>query len=472
MLVESDVEAPRKRDVDSPRGTILLFSLEDGIRRILSGTLSDAGYRIRDAGCWEHARMRCDDDTELVVVDLEVAGASGAAHVSRFKTMNPEVPIIALATHEVMNEAIASMRQGANDVLIKPVDPRLAESAIQRALDMSRSQRELKRLRQSIAEEFAPDRIIGVSAKIREVKQLLTRIAHTPSTTVLITGESGTGKDLAAKAIHYCSARVDRRFVNITCSALPEALLESELFGHERGAFTDAKERKRGLLEVADGGTVFLDEVGEMTPALQAKLLRFLEDWSFKRVGGQDDIRVNVRVVAATHRDLSEAVRDGRFRDDLYYRLNVLPLALPPLRERAEDIPLLVEHFISRFNAEFKKAVRGVSKEAAKALQTYPWPGNIRELKNLVERAMLLAEREDVLQLEHFMMPSQTRQSATPFSLPATGCDLDHVERSLVEQALERARWNQTEAAKLLHLHRDQIRYRIKKFGLQAPTRH
>ncbi|MEL6761532.1 MAG: sigma 54-interacting transcriptional regulator, partial [Myxococcota bacterium] len=228
----------------------------------------------------------------------------------------------------------------------------------------------------------------------------------------------------------------------------------------------------RGLLEVADGGTVFLDEVGEMTPALQAKLLRFLEDWSFKRVGGQDDIRVNVRVVAATHRDLSEAVRDGRFRDDLYYRLNVLPLALPPLRERAEDIPLLVEHFISRFNAEFKKAVRGVSKEAAKALQTYPWPGNIRELKNLVERAMLLAEREDVLQLEHFMMPSQTRQSATPFSLPATGCDLDHVERSLVEQALERARWNQTEAAKLLHLHRDQIRYRIKKFGLQAPTRH
>lgn len=472
MLVECDRDASSKRDLSSLRATVLLVRLEDGIRQALSSQLSNAGYRIRVAGCWDHAQTRCDDETDLVVIDLEVAGSNSAVHVARLKTMNPEIPIIALATHTVMNEAIASMRHGAHDVLIKPVDPRLVESAIQRALDVSRSQRELKRLRQSIAEEFAPDRIIGISVKIREVKELLTRIAHTPSTTVLITGESGTGKDLAAKAIHYCSARVDRRFVNITCSALPETLLESELFGHERGAFTDAKEKKRGLLEVADGGTVFLDEVGEMTPALQAKLLRFLEDWSFKRVGGQDDVRVNVRVVAATNRDLRDAVNEGRFRDDLYYRLNVLPLALPPLRERSEDILLLVEHFISRFNAEFKKAVRGVSKQAARALESYPWPGNIRELKNLVERAMLLADREDVLQLEHFMMPSAGQHSTRDFSLPANGCDLDHVERSLVEQALERARWNQTEAAKLLHLHRDQIRYRIKKFGLRTPARH
>jgi two-component system, NtrC family, response regulator AtoC len=287
---------------------------------------------------------------------------------------------------------------------------------------------------------------------------------------VLLTGESGTGKDLAAKAIHYASDRATQPFMNITCSALPESLLESELFGHERGAFTGADRQKRGLLETADGGTVFLDEIGEMVPALQAKLLRFLEEKTFKRVGGATDLRVDVRVIAATNRQLEEEVRQGRFREDLYYRLNVLPIPLPPLRERAEDIPLLVHYYVNTFNADFKKRIQRVTPDALERLKTHRWPGNVRELRNAVERAMLLGEGPE-LGVEDFAFtvgPSATRLSEQ-IELPASGIDLDQLERSLVGQALERSGWNQTRAAAMLGLNRDQIRYRIEKFGLEKP---
>ncbi len=253
--------------------------------------------------------------------------------------------------------------------------------------------------------------------------------------------------------------------MNITCSALPEQLLESELFGHERGAFTDARLQKRGLLETADGGTVFLDEIAEMVPALQAKLLRFLEEKAFKRVGGAQDIRVDVRVVAATNRNLEEEVAKGRFRSDLYYRLNVLPIVMPPLRAHAEDVPLLVEYFIDGFNGEFRKHVRGASPAAYAALQHYGWPGNVRELRNVVERAMLLSDAQR-LEAKDFAALSTTAGSGEDFELPAKGVDLEELERSLVVQALKRAGGNQTKAAALLGLNRDQIRYRIEKFGL------
>ena len=255
--------------------------------------------------------------------------------------------------------------------------------------------------------------------------------------------------------------------MNITCSAIPETILESELFGHERGAFTDARQQKRGLLESADGGTVFLDEIGEMAPALQAKLLRFLEEKTFKRVGGTTDIRVDVRVIAATNRNLEEEVKKGRFREDLYYRLNVLPIVLPPLRARAEDIPTLVHYFVDAYNTEFRKRVRRVSDEAMRRLKTYGWPGNVRELRNAVERAVLLAEGAE-LTAEQFPVaaggPSRLTEAV---ELPATGIDLEQLERSLVVQALERSGWNQTRAAGLLGLNRDQIRYRIEKFKLE-----
>jgi two-component system response regulator AtoC len=297
------------------------------------------------------------------------------------------------------------------------------------------------------------------------------KVATSPGSTVLITGESGTGKDLVAKVIHYSSSRAARPFLNITCSALPETLMESELFGHERGAFTDARTQKRGLLEQADDGTVFLDEIGEMTPALQAKLLRFLEEKAFRRLGGSADIHVDVRVIAATNRNLEETVREGKFRDDLYYRLNVLRLEVPPLRARVDDLSRLAQHFVEVFSREFRRPVRALSADAELALRHYAWPGNVRELRNLVERAVLLGE-DEVLQASDFdTLHSQRRaggSSRTAFQLPPEGVSLEEEEKSLVVQALERTGGNQTRAAALLGLHRDQIRYRIEKFGLSA----
>ena len=270
--------------------------------------------------------------------------------------------------------------------------------------------------------------------------------------------------------LHYASDRASRPFMNITCSALPDTILESELFGHERGAFTDARTQKRGLLESAEGGTVFLDEIGEMAPPLQAKLLRFLEEKTFKRVGGVADIRVDVRVIAATNRNLEDEVRKGRFREDLYYRLNVLPIPLPPLRTRADDIPALVHYFVDAYNTEFRKRVHGVAPGAMQRLKTYGWPGNIRELRNAVERAMLLAEGDE-LTADLFPVTAAAGGRLTEgVDLPATGIDLEQLERSLVVQALERSRWNQTRAAAMLGLNRDQIRYRIEKFKLERPA--
>jgi two-component system response regulator AtoC len=266
--------------------------------------------------------------------------------------------------------------------------------------------------------------------------------------------------------IHYTSQRASKPFMNITCSALPETLLESELFGHERGAFTGADRQKRGLIEMADGGTVFLDEIGEMVPLLQAKLLRFLEEKSFKRVGGATDIKVDVRVIAATNRDLEEEVRNGHFRSDLYYRLNVVPIKLPALRQRPNDIPRLVNFYVDLYNAEFRKRIRQVLPSAMEKLKAYSWPGNVRELRNSVERAMLLADGDE-LTAENFAIGGASGRAADAVELPANGVDLEQWERSFVQQALERSGWNQTRAAHLLGLNRDQIRYRIEKFKLE-----
>jgi transcriptional regulator with PAS, ATPase and Fis domain len=326
--------------------------------------------------------------------------------------------------------------------------------------------REVRALRANQAQPFSLDRIVGDDDSITTMRALLKKIATGPGSTVLLTGESGTGKDLAAKVIHYTSQRASKPFMNITCSALPETLLESELFGHERGAFTGADRQKRGLIEMADGGTVFLDEIGEMVPLLQAKLLRFLEEKSFKRVGGATDIKVDVRVIAATNRDLDEEVRKGHFRSDLFYRLNVVPIKLPPLRQRPQDIPGLVNFYVDLYNTEFRKRIRQVSPSAMEKLQAYPWPGNVRELRNSVERAMLLAD-SDELTVENFAIGASPGHAAGAGELPAHGVDLEQWERSFVQQALERSGWNQTRAAQLLGLNRDQIRYRIEKFKLE-----
>ena len=447
--------------------TILLVDDEDLIRWSLRERLQADGYEIREAGTGEAALAQFKEGADLVLLDYRLPDTDGLSVLRELKKLDPDILVVLLTSFVSVETAVEAMQLGAFHFANKPFNLDEIAAIVARALETTRLRREIRRMRDNEARPYSLRAIVGESAAMHALRQLVAKVAASPASTVLLTGESGTGKDLVAKTIHYNSARASRAFMNITCSALPEQLLESELFGHERGAFTDARMQKRGLLESADGGTVFLDEIGEMVPALQAKLLRFLEEKSFKRVGGAGDIRVDVRVIAATNRNLEEQVAKGAFRSDLFYRLNVLPIRLPPLREHAEDIPELLRFFVDGFNTEFRKRIAGISPAAEATLQAYDWPGNVREVRNVVERAMLLCEGTR-LEPDDF---GALRGSAAPgdaLELPAAGVNLEALERSLVVQALRRAGGNQTKAATLLGLNRDQIRYRIEKFGLTA----
>ncbi len=454
-----------------PNATVLVVDDEPLIRWSLVNRLKEEGYRTVEAGTAGDAVAHHRDGVDLILLDFALPDANGLEVLKQVKQIDPDKLVIMLTANTDVGTAVAAMRQGAFHYANKPFDLDEIMLLVEKALETTQLRREVRTLRARQAQPYGPDSMVGRSQPITMVRTLLHKIAVTPASTVLLTGESGTGKDLAAKVIHYASSRGSKPFMNITCSALPETLLESELFGHERGAFTGADRQKRGLIESADGGTVFLDEIGEMVPLLQSKLLRFLEEKAFKRVGGSSDIRVDVRVIAATNRSLEEEVKKGRFRQDLYYRLNVMAVPLPPLRDRRDDVPLLITHYIDTFNTEFRKKIRGVSPTALTALAAYDWPGNVRELRNAVERAMLLAESIE-LNETHFPVLSASRGSelSTGISLPAGGINLEGLERSLVVQALERAGWNQTKAATLLGLNRDQIRYRIEKFELEKPS--
>lgn len=446
--------------------TILVVDDEQLIRRSIARRLQDAGYTVVEAEDGRTALAAAAGGIDLAILDFRLPDIDGITVLKHLKTSQPDALVILLTAYANVETAVSAMKLGAYHFANKPFDLEALVVLVEQALETTRLRREVRRLHLSQAEPYRLDHIVGDSMEMREFKGLLARIAASPASTVLLTGESGTGKDLTAKVLHYTSARAGRPFVNITCSALPENLLESELFGYERGAFTDARQQKRGLLEQADGGTVFLDEIGEMTPPLQAKILRFLEEKAFRRVGGSADIRVDVRVVAATNRTLEDEVRAGRFREDLFYRLNVLPLKLPPLRAHIEDVPALVAFYIDLFNREFKKNIRGISAAALALLRSHGWPGNVRELRNVVERAMLLASGET---LEPVDFPiSSARPAGRSIELPVEGVVLEQVERELVQQALERTGWNQTRAAKLLGLNRDQIHYRIEKFKLES----
>jgi two-component system response regulator AtoC len=450
-----------------PNATILIVDDEDLIRWSLRERLKTDGFDIVEAGTGREAVERFREGVDLVLLDYRLPDTDGLSVLTELKKIDPDSLVILLTSFVSVETAVEAMKLGAFHFANKPFNVDEVAATVTRALETTRLRREVKQLRENEARPYNMRAIVGESAPMEALRQMVAKVAASPASTVLLTGESGTGKDLVAKTIHYSSARAARAVMNITCSALPEHLLESELFGHERGAFTDARTQKRGLLESADGGTVFLDEIGEMVPALQAKLLRFLEEKSFKRVGGASDIRVDVRVVAATNRNLEEQVAKGVFRTDLYYRLNVLPIQLPSLRDHADDVPTLVHFFMDTFNREFKKRIAGISGAAETLLKGYGWPGNVRELRNVVERAMLLAEGSR-LEAHDFAALDRTPGGGDPFELPASGVDLENLERSLVVQALRRVGGNQTKAAGLLGLNRDQIRYRIEKFGLTA----
>jgi len=324
-------------------------------------------------------------------------------------------------------------------------------------------------MRQHLKQKYGIANIIGESSSMQQVFTFIRKIAQSDATTVLIYGESGTGKDLVAKAIHYESRRSQLPFMAMNCGSLPDTLLESELFGHERGAFTDAKAVKRGLFELADDGTVLLDEIGDASASLQVKLLRFIEEKTFKRIGSTKDIEVDVRIIAATNKDLGQLTKEGRFREDLYYRLNVIPVSLAPLRERPTDIPLLVKYFIDRFNKEFNKHVLGISPEAMTILKNYHWQGNVRELRNILERIMIL-ENDDMIQCHHLPLELTYKPESSPIvdkiHFPATGTALSGVEKAVIQKALQCAGGNQTRAAELLQISRHALRYKMKKHHL------
>jgi len=456
---------------------ILIADDEKLIRWALRKNLVGAGYEVLEAEDGQQAlQMLEDEGADLLLLDIRMPEKSGLEVLAHIVEHQPEVPVVLMTAFSSVEGAVDAMKQGAFDYLMKPFNHDEVLLVVSKALHATRLQRELALLQHQQG-AFGTENFIGKSDKIREVRRLVNKVAASTATTVLILGESGTGKDLAAKAIHHSSARASQPFVNITCSALPEQLLESELMGHEKGSFTGARERKRGLFEVADGGTVFLDEIGDMGVGLQAKLLRILEEKTFRRVGGTKDLRVDVRIVGATNRNLEQAVREGAFREDLYYRLMVIPVEIPPLRERVEDIPLLITHFIDRFNVEFRKKTLGLTSDAMDCCEQYNWPGNVRELRNVIERAMILENKEflDVEDLPQALRASSEncdgiasahRTRTTVFELPEGGYGLREMEEQMVRQALERTDGNQSRAAELLDISRDSLRYKMRKFGL------
>jgi two-component system response regulator AtoC len=461
---------------------ILVIDDEEAIRLFLQATLEDEGYDVLTAATGgEGLELARDRVPDLVLLDLMLPDMSGIQVLGGLKSSMPHICVVMITSYRETDTAVQAMKLDAFDYVNKPINLDRLLKVVAKALESNADAR--RRYRdQHQGDLFGgiDDVVPSQSPCMLEIYDTVRKIAAGESTTVLIEGESGAGKDVVANLIHRTSLRRESVLLEINCAALPEHLLESELFGHEKGSFTGAVAQKKGLLELADSGTLFLDEIGEMTLPVQVKLLRVLEKMNFRRVGGIEDISVDVRIVAATNRDLENQVRAGSFREDLYYRLNVVNLLVPPLRDRAEDIMPLVEYFLGVFNLKFKKSFTGVSEDARRALLEYRWPGNIRELKNLLERSVLLGSGE-ILEEGHLQLQarvgheeglSDTLQDVLRKSLPNDGVDLEGLvgefEESLVRKAFEAAEGNQTEAARLLGLNRDKFRYRLKQYGIKG----
>jgi two-component system response regulator AtoC len=459
----------------SGKPTVVVCDDEELIRWSLCEHLDQEGFTTVPAAngveCLDRIR---DSAPSVVLMDLKMPEMDGLTALRKLRESGSDVPVIVITAHGAVDSAIEATRLGAAAYLSKPFDLREVTLAVRRALSDDKLRQEVHYLRDRHRSGYGD--FIGQSSSLRPVFDMLHRLENIDAPTVLIQGESGTGKDVIARAIHSRGPRADEMLMEVDCASLPEHLIESELFGHERGAFTDARATKRGLFEVAHKGIVFLDEIGEMTLATQAKLLRALETRTFRRVGGVARIHTDVAVIAATNRDLKSEVQTGGFREDLYFRLNVIPLKLPPLRDRRDDIPLLVEHFLERFARAFGRRMEGVSGEAMQLLSSYPWPGNVRELRNVIERIVILGPEPVLVPADlpaevRFARPSGSGSGGgCPFVLPDEGVDLEAVEQGLLSQALDRTQGNQSAAARLLGISRYALRYRMEKYGLVNPS--
>ena len=452
---------------------ILIVDDERSMRDVLGIMLKRAGYDVTVVSDGDEAIARVEKELfDLVITDLKMPTTSGLDVLRAVKETSPDSVVLIITAFASAESAVEAMKLGAYDYLPKPFQIDEVQLKVRNALGNRRLSTENMLLRREVAAKTSQARLIGKSEAMRKVLDVIKKVADTKSN-VLICGESGTGKELVARAIHDNSARARMPFVPVNCSALPETLLESELFGYMKGAFTGAATNKAGLFEVANGGTIFLDEIGETTPATQVKLLRVLQEREFRRVGGTQDVKVDVRVIAATNKDLEKAVKDGSFREDLYYRLDVIPIALPPLRQRADDIPLLAQHFLEKFAAASGRSGPTLSPGAMKLLVAHEWKGNVRELENLIERAVafggstVIAEEEVAGWLHR---PAADGKPALPTDLPPDGLDLEHlinsIEKDLLLKALDRAKWVKKRAAKLLQLDARSFRYRLSKFAI------
>ncbi len=449
---------------------VLIIEDEKLIRWSLRHKFEARGYEVEEVKNGAEALKALDGGVfDLIMVDYKLPDTTGLDILRTLRETDSDVVVIMMTAFSSVEMAVDAIKLGAYDYITKPFDMDAVLRTADKALETTELRREVRELRRHLHHEYGIERIIGRADCMLELFEIIDRVARSSASTVFLRGDSGTGKDLVARVIHYNSERAPRPFMNITCTALSETLLESELFGHEKGAFTDAKTTKKGLFELADGGTIFLDEVGDMPMGLQAKLLRFLEERMFRRVGGTQEISVDVRIIAATNCDIEQAIREGTFRSDLMYRLNVIPIYLPPLRDRSDDLKLLTQHFVTQFTQEFRKPVTRIDDGAYRKLYGYGWPGNVRELRNVIERAVLLCKSE-TLGADDIILGRVDQTVVGPdgdgIVLPPGGIPLRDLENSLIQQALARANNNQTQAAKLLHLSRDAFRYRLEKLGL------
>ncbi|MDA8170003.1 MAG: sigma-54 dependent transcriptional regulator [Nitrospiraceae bacterium] len=453
------------------KAKVLVIDDEKLLRWSLEQNLSKDGYSVitSEKGL-EGLSFFKEDSPDITLLDIHLPDISGITVLEGIKEMNKDAIVIMITAFGDVQTAVKTIKLGAYDFVEKPFNMDKLKIILDKALETCSLRKEVSQFRSQLSSKYGFDSIIGQSPAMKKIFELIEKVARSDASTVLLQGESGTGKDLVAKVIHYQSARLEKPFIEINCTALPETLIESELFGYEKGAFTDAKSMKKGLFELADSGTIYLDEIADMKLSTQAKLLKVIENKSFKRVGGIKDIDVDLRIVAATNKVLEEEVKNSNFREDLYYRLKVIPISLPPLRERKEDILLLAKYFIDVFNREFRKSVKGLARETEKLFMDYHWPGNVREIKNVIERAMIL-ENEELILPEHLPMELCDKelkfggQKLVDIKLPISGLDIEEVEKELIRQALDNTKGNQTKAARLLNLTRDTLRYRMLKFG-------